>query len=298
MRTGRASATAEFVAQGTFFLSRDPRLGSVVPAGAPELAERCLGEGAALKLALLRFASSPLIRPLAWRMERAFLPGLLLHHALRKRFIEEHARAFLARDPAQLVVFGAGFDSLALRVARSRPRTSCIELDHPDTQGRKRRALGDSAPPNLELVPADLGRESPGATLSRAQQFSPGRPTFCVLEGVSMYLQEASIVRTLAAVASLGPGTRLAWTYLTPDAEGRIAFRRSSVGWVNAWLASKGEPFTWGLARPQLADFLGRCGLRVAEVADARTLRSRYLSEAQASEPLAEGEEICLCEAP
>lgn len=298
MKAGRASATAEFVAQGTLFLSRDPRLGSLVPEQAADVAERCLSASAPAKLALTRLASGRLLRRLGWKLERAVFPGIFLHHALRKRFIEECARAVVGPAEAQLVVLGAGFDSLAPRVAASQPWTSCIEIDHPATQERKRQGLGAMAPPNLELVDADLGQETAISALLRARLFSRRRPTFVVFEGISMYLDEESVVSALRVAPSLGKGTRMAWTYMTPDTDGTIGFRRSRTGWVNAWLASKGEPFSWGIARAQLPDLLARCGLRVLEVVDAGMLRSRYLSSAQAREPLAEGEEICLCEVP
>ena len=69
------------------------------------------------------------------------LPGILLHYALRKRFIEESARAFLERGGQQLVVLGAGFDTLAARIAEERPGVVCVEVDHPATQETKRRVL-------------------------------------------------------------------------------------------------------------------------------------------------------------
>jgi methyltransferase (TIGR00027 family) len=249
------------------------------------------------KLALTRLASAPALRGLTWWLERSILPGLVLHQALRKRFIEQAARTYLAQHDAQLVVLGAGFDSLALRIAASRPRTVCIEVDHADTQEPKRRALTERAPPNLELVAADLARTSLADALRPARSFIPGRPIFFVLEGVTMYLPEASVVRSLEGAAALGkPSMQIAWTFMVPRADGRIAFRSSRRGWVNAWLASRGEPFTWGTAPDRLPAFVEAHGLRMVELADASVLRSRYLSAAQASRPVAEGELCCLCE--
>src|SRR5262249_11193638 len=131
VRSGRPSATAELIALGTVYLSRDPQLGRFVPERARALSEVLLSGSAPGQLALIRIASRPGLRALVRGLERVVLPGILLHYALRKRFIEESARAFLARGDSQLVVLGAGFDTLAARIAEASPGVTCVELDHP-----------------------------------------------------------------------------------------------------------------------------------------------------------------------
>jgi methyltransferase (TIGR00027 family) len=295
--SGRPSATAELIALGTVFLSRDPRLGRFVPEKSRAIAELLLSGSAAGKLALIRLAGRPGLRGVVWLIERAVLPGILLHYALRKRFIEENARAFLEQGGRQLVVLGAGFDTLATRLAEELPAVTCIEVDHPDTQQTKRQALTARGSVRVHLVPGDLARDRVGTALASIPGFVPDRPTFFVLEGVSMYLDEPSVARVLGDCARLGgPGTRIAWTFMTPDENGRIAFRRSRRGLVDSWLRSRGEPFTWGIRRERLEPFLGPCGLRVLEVADAATLRDRYLTPLGIQAVLAEGEECALCE--
>ena len=234
---------------------------------------------------------------MVWGTEHAVLPGILLHYALRKRFIEESARAFLERGGAQLVVLGAGFDTLALRIAEERPLVTCIEVDHPGTQEAKRRALTARTSTGVNFVPADLARDRVGDALTTVRAFSPDRPTFFVLEGVSMYLDEASVTRILGDCSRLGGhGSEVAWTFMTPDEHGRLAFRRSRTGLVDSWLQARGEPFTWGIRRERLDSFLSPLRLRILEVAGAATLRDRYLAPAGIQAVLAEGEECARCE--
>jgi methyltransferase (TIGR00027 family) len=294
---GRPSATAELIALATVFLSRDPRLGRFVQQRSSALAELLLSESAPAKLALIRLAARPGLRGVVRCIERAVLPGILLHYTLRKRFIEESARAFFERGGGQLVVLGAGFDTLATRVAEERPGVVCVEVDHPGTQEMKRRALTARTTAAVHLVPADLARDSLGDAVASVPRFAPGHPTFYVLEGVSMYLDEASVARILGDCARLGgPGTRIAWTFMTPDERGRIAFRRSRTGLVDSWLQARGEPFTWGIRRERLDSFLSPLRLAVSEVAGPATLRDRYLSPLGIQAVLAEGEECVLCE--
>jgi methyltransferase (TIGR00027 family) len=295
--SGRPSATAELIALGTIFLSRDPRLGQFVPEKSSAMAELLLSATAFGKLALIRLGARPGLRGVVRVIERAVLPGILLHYALRKRFIEENVRAFLDRGGQQLVVLGAGLDTLAARLAEERPGLTCIEVDHPDTQETKRRALMAHDTTGVYLVPADLARDRIGDALATIPGFVPDRPTFFVLEGVSMYLDEPSVARVLGDCARAGgPGTRIAWTFMTPDERGRIAFRRSRTGLIDTWLQSRGEPFTWGIRREGLESFLGPLRLGVLEVAGAATLRDRYLSPLGIRAVLAEGEECALCE--
>ncbi len=290
----RASATAELIAQSAVFLSRDGRLAPLLPAGTAPLCERFLRAAAPRKLALTRLLSLPGVRRLVHGIERRLLPGIQLHYAARKRFIEDAARAFLDSGGEQIVVLGAGFDTLAYRLTSEHPGVRCIEVDHPATQARKRRALGDDVPPGLHLVAADLSTTPLADALG---PFAQTGSSFFVLEGVSMYLTEQTLSATLSTAAQLGGrGARIVWTFMEPDAEGRIAFRRSHAGAVDAWLQMRGESFVWGIAPPSLPSFLAPLGWRVVEVADARLLRDRYLEPLRIADTLAEGEGICLAE--
>ena len=122
MRADRPSTTARLIAAATVFLSRDPRYRDLVPPGAAELCARFVSVEAVSR-APLSWA--------VWLAERATIPGLMLHFMLRKRFIEDTVRASLAAGCEQVVVVGAGFDTLAARLAAEFPQARFIEIDHP-----------------------------------------------------------------------------------------------------------------------------------------------------------------------
>ncbi len=292
-----ASATAELIAQSAVFLSRDPRLGAVLPAGAAELSRRFLAAGHPAKLLLVRLLCCPGLRGGVTAVERAVLPGIQLHYAVRKRLIEDAVCAFLAGGGTQIVVLGAGMDTLASRLAPQFGHVQFVEIDHPAAQRLKRRGVGAVPPQNLRLHAADLRRTRVDVALAGVPGFRLGRRTFFVLEGVTMYLTETAVTATLSSCADTGgAGTRIAWTFMEPDERGRIAFRRSRPGLVGAWLASKGEPFTWGIVPAAVPAFLEPLGLRVVQMAGAADLRARYLTPAGIEDRLAEGEGICVCE--
>src|SRR5205085_3645641 len=79
-------------------------------------------------------------RRLCTLLERATLPGICLHFALRKQILRRHAQAAIDAGCTQVIVLGAGLDTLCLELKAARPDLCCIEIDHPATQALKRSA--------------------------------------------------------------------------------------------------------------------------------------------------------------
>jgi methyltransferase (TIGR00027 family) len=246
VRADRPSSTAALIAAATVFLSRDPALDQYVPAGAAEICARCLTP----RQHLLTRA-----RWLALAAERATIPGLMLHFMLRKRWIEQAVRGAVTRGCRRVVVIGAGYDTLAARLAPVFPTVRFVEVDHPATQAVKRAAVPACA--NLEFIAADLARVALGQVLPRANE-----PSVYVAEGLLMYLTGADVDALLAATDG-----EFVFTVMEPMPSGRIAFHNAT--WLErALLALWKEPFTWGLPREALREFLVARGLRLREYAD------------------------------
>jgi len=248
VRSDRPSSTAALIAAATVFLARDRALAHLVPAGAAEICARCLSPFPLLVSRLPWLARAA---------ERATIPGLCAHFMVRKRWIEQAVRGALGRGASQVVIIGAGYDTLAARLATEFAQVRFIEVDHPATQAVKRRAL----PPvsNLSFVAADLARVPLHEALARS--LVPGR-TLYVAEGVLMYLTPAQVDTFFAAV-----GDEVIFTVMEPTRDGRIAFHNAT--WLErALLRLWGEPFRSALARYQLAPFLAERGFRLRYYAD------------------------------
>ena len=242
MRADRPSSTAALIAASTVFLSRDPALAEFVPPGAAEICARCL---TARQRLLMR------VRWLCWAAERATIPGLMLHFMLRKRWIEQAVRGAILRGCRRVIVVGAGYDTLAVRLAPVFPAVRFTEVDHPATREVKRAAVPARA--NLEFIAADLAR----VPLPRAAE-----PALYIAEGLLMYLTAAEVDALFAAING-----EIVFTVMEPAPGGRIAFHNAT--WLErALLALWKEPFTWALAREALGDFLAARGLRLRDYAD------------------------------
>ncbi len=298
MREDRPSATAYLIARSTLAVARHPVLGALVPRRSTELSERFVRARSRFARLADAAGGSRLARPLHSLLERLTVPGIKLHYALRKRCLEEVARAALADGLRQVVVLGAGFDTLALRLRDASPETQFFEVDHPATQRAKIRALGDEAAGrNPRFISLDLARGSLEGALLAHPDYDSEADTLFVAEGLLMYLALAEVDLVLNFVRRhSGRASRLAFTFMEVQEGGRIGFRQSSP-LVSAWLRLRGESFRWGLPRAEAREFLAARGFAVREVITSETLRNKYLTaDGLRHERLADGECLCVCE--
>ena len=247
MHQQRPSRTALAVALSTLYqLCRDPGCSLNPPGSAALLASGFARMGGLVGL-LSRAAMAPALRPIIGWSERAFLPGIFAHYLLRKHFIEHSVRALLADPRAQLVVLGAGFDTLASRLAAACPSNLVIELDHPATQSAKRTFLeqtGSSRGPLL--VACDLQIERPSKVLHAIARFDNTLPTIFVLEGLTMYFTPSQVHALWTDLAQTTTGhAAMLCTFMEPGPRGIAHFPRQT-RIMRAWLRLVREPFAWG----------------------------------------------------
>jgi methyltransferase (TIGR00027 family) len=226
-------------------------------------------------------------------LERSTLPGISLHFALRKRILRDHARAAISAGCRQVVVLGAGFDTLCAELADAHPQLCCIEIDHPATQGRKRRAAGEGGQ-GVHYIAVDLAAHSLRSVLETCPAFRGHVPTLFVAEGLLMYLPLQSVAELFAQMAGAASKVQVAFTWLEPQADGLPNFTRRS-RLVDFWLRVRGEPFLSGMARPELGRFLGGAGFVSENVCDSvgQLKETQQCAPGAGEVPIA-GEYICL----
>lgn len=291
MRDTQASSTALLIARSMLLASASPPLNVLVPENAVHLTRRFLASAPPARLLdfALRYAWS---RKALLGLERLILPGIVLHYLVRKQLIEDHVRTSLnERQNTQLVVLGAGLDTLAWR-PHDHGATTAFELDHPATQHLKRDA--DLATPPV-LLSADFTSEMPDALLAAAPGFAPSRLTVFVAEGLLMYFPPERVAELLASVSRVASSnSRFVFTFMETR-HGLAPGFRGGHRLVDAWLRHRREPFLWSTTRTELPQFLARHGWHLEHLSSSAELRSRFLTApAFDSLPLAEGESIAL----
>lgn len=156
----------------------------------------------------------------------------------RHRLIDDLIRERLATEPAlRVILVGAGFDTRAFRLAGGR----WIEIDDPALIAFKEERLpASSAPQPLQRRPVEFER-SPA--LDYLAPLAGDDAALVVIEGVSMYLDDATLGTLTAAVRVRLPRATLIVDLMT------AAFRRHythvlewSLARFGARLAARGRP--------------------------------------------------------
>jgi methyltransferase (TIGR00027 family) len=255
MREGRASRTAE---QNALFRALEAGLPEPRRLFADPLARACLGWPYSW---VERAARLPGLRDWIPAFIDSRWPGVRTSVVARTVLIDRAIAAALREGIGQFVVLGAGYDTRAYRLPDLRGAT-VFEVDHPDTQAAKRRALAralPSAPENVRFVATDF-HERALAEAMVAAGFRDAAPSLILWEGVTNYLTEAAVDATLRWCARVAPGSLLVFTYVHRD----ILIRPQAFAGTKqlfAALERAGERFTFGIEPSRLPEFLAARGL-------------------------------------
>lgn len=293
MKPGQASNTALVVAAGMQLVRPRAAYAHLMP-------REALRRGASLlksaRPALAWLLRHRLFASVLRALERATLPGILLHYALRKQRLRQHARDAIANGCTQVVVLGAGLDTLSMELKASYPHLCCVEIDHPATQAIKRRAVGAEGQ-SVHFVSADLQVQTLASALGECSVFQPAAPTLYVAEGLLMYIPVEGVAGLFAQMAKLTRDCQVAFTWFEPQADGRPNFNtRSRV--VDIWLRLRSEPFLSAHARARLPDFLAAYGFVVNDVVETIELLEPHVCEQlQVKDLPISGEYVCLARA-
>ena len=198
--------------------------------------------------------------------------------AARSRIAEDALTVAAGHGARQLVVLGAGLDTLAYRTPLAE-RLRIFEVDHPATQAWKRQMLTAASiplPATLRFVAVDFERETLADAL-RLAGFDPAQRSFFSWLGVVPYLTERSVFSTLAYIAGLPGGAEVVFDYADP-------WRR--IGRLPPGAAAVGETFQSYFETARLCaeltalgfsrvDDLGPATGRGAVLSGGRTLSAR-----------------------
>ena len=222
-----------------------------------------------LSRAPLLGAAVPRVIDLRW-------PGARSSGIARTRLIDDYVRASLREEVDQVVILGAGFDCRAYRIAGIET-TRVFEVDHPATLLQKKegvRHIFGALPNHVVYVDVDFNAQSLGHAL-RDAGFDANEHSFFIWEGVTNYLTEQAVDRTLSYVGGI-PGSRIVFTYVHRGVlDGSATF--GGTRHVRNTLQRVGETWTFGLYPERLKTYLAERGLHLTEDVGATEYRARYM---------------------
>jgi methyltransferase (TIGR00027 family) len=181
----------------------------------------------------------------------------------RSRFTEDQLAACVRTGLTQYVILGAGLDSFAYRTESA---VRVFEVDHPATQQWKRGQLAAAripVPDSVSFVAMDFERDQLAGLLRQAG-FDRSRPALVSWLGVTMYLTQAALGRTLAEIGGFAPGTQLVTDYILPAAL-RDDAGNAYADLVAPVAAERGEPWLTFLAPDDMSVLLEGHGFGAAE---------------------------------
>ena len=255
MKKDKASVTARKVALNIVTLGAKSGMDNVLPPGLVASTAELLVASGAVGATGVRWSRSP-------RMVSAYeafdwmMPGQFEAFGHRKAFCERQVRDGIDAGATQVLVLGAGYDTMGWRFAPEFRGVNFFEIDHPATARLKAKGIEQMGRrDNLHLLAEDLGQTQLVDVLNANTAWARTARTVIVAEGLLMYLAPPAPSELFSQCASVvGAGSRIAFSYIGTGADGRpdAGPRTGLVLWI---LKASGEPWLWSIRPAELAEF-------------------------------------------
>jgi methyltransferase (TIGR00027 family) len=136
-------------------------------------------------------------------------------------------------------------------------RVKVVEFDLPSVQEEKKKKLQKHfgrLSENVTFVPTDFDTQSLECILT-GTAFDPSKRVVFIWEGVTQYISEEAVRRTLAFVGNSAPGSILMFTYVLKS----VVERRSGIPGADRLMdlvAKNNAPWLFGLESSNVPSFL------------------------------------------
>ncbi len=265
MRKDKPSRTALKVAFSIVTLGSKPGMEAILPSGIVDATRKLLVASGAAGEITVKWAQSQtsvaIYEAFDW-----MLPGQFEAFAHRKAFCERQVIEGIDDGATQILVLGAGYDTLGWRLASKFSGVNFFEIDHPAKAHLKARGIESMGwRKNLRLVAEDLSKRKLSDVLKTDRSWDLSAQTVIIAEGLVMYLSPEAVRDLFCQCAAfVGGGSRIAFSYIPAGADSRPDAGR----WTGLmlWLQEvAGEPWTWCIRPEQLGVFLDETGWTIAQ---------------------------------
>lgn len=204
----------------------------------------------------IRFVmQSALMRGLTLKQTDAAPKGLYGALMCRTRYIDDVVQAAISQGIKQLVILGAGYDTRPYRLP-GMESIRVFEVDLPLVQDDKKKKLKKylgRLPDHVSFIPIDFDTQTLEASFS-GTAFSPAKPAIFLWEGVTQYISEEAVRKTLASVGNSIRGSIIVFTYVLKS----IIEGRSDIPGVEHLMdaVAKQAPWAFGLEPCDVPDLL------------------------------------------
>ena len=213
-----------------------------------------------------------------------FFPrGIYEYVIARTKFIDDVFEDSIKQGIEQIVLFGAGFDTRAIRFADINIHTKIFELDTIYTQTakieqfKKRNIL---LPKNTIFIPIDFHVDSITEKLA-ANGFNRNKTTLFILEGIIQYLKAEVVDELFKLLFELSvPGSRVVFDYIYASV---LRKENSCYGEEDIYkrVNSAREPWLFGIEKGEIEEFVRKYKFNVIQDLDPETLENMFFRDKQ-----------------
>lgn len=205
-------------------------------------------------------------------------PGNYEYLIARTKFIDTVFRN-LDSNIEQVLIFGAGFDSRAIRFRNELEKAKVFELDASMTQQTKITSIKKQNiqfPANLNFISIDFNKESLSQKLDEAG-FVKNKTCLFLLEGLTMYLDQESINNTFNLVNEYsGKNSVVVFDYVVASlARQEQRYGDPQIKKHYEFLAKVGEKPSFAIDE-HMSDFLAKYKLELVDELDSSRLAKEY----------------------
>ena len=256
----KPSRTAYKVALNILTLGSKKGMEEVLPSGIVDATARLLLASGAASKRIVRWHRSSKMVPIYEAFDW-ILPGQFEAFAHRKAFCEQQVRDGIDATATQILVLGAGYDTMCWRLSPEFPDVNFFEIDHPATARLKEKGITEMGQQdNHHLISEDLSQHKLVDVLKSHKSWDSEAQTVIIAEGLLMYLPESAVHDLFRQCASIsGNGSRIAFTYIGKRTDGRPDAGRCT-GFMLWILKTNGEPWLWSIQPEQIGKLLKENG--------------------------------------
>jgi len=187
-----------------------------------------------------------------------FPKGIYEYIIARTKYIDNIFKKAVEDGIEQILLFGAGFDSRAIRFTGKNTKTKIFELDSLHTQKVKIKQLRKkniSIPENTIFIPMDFHVDSVSEKLE-LNGFRRYKPTLFIMEGIIMYLDKEVVDELFKLIYKLAvPESRVIFDYIHASVLGRENIYYGEKD-VYEKVNSLHEPWLFGIEKGEMEAFL------------------------------------------
>jgi methyltransferase (TIGR00027 family) len=216
---------------------------------------------------LMEEEKRPLIDHLSrkWVIQNLITKPLYGYLKCRTDYIDSIYKSALSGEFSQIVFLGAGYDTRALRFKDLNSGIRIFELDAAATQNRKLETLKNSnikIPERVSYLEVNFKNENFADELVKSG-FDTSLRTLFIWEGVTYYLKEDDIRRTLELINKHAPlGSMVCFDYMTQKIES----------------VNQSEPFLFWMQPEELSVLLSDYGFNIIEHISPSEMEKRFLA--------------------